>query len=197
MTRREVVLSSGASTIDSDAPKQLRIDADILIPGRGNPMKSGVLVYSPNRALGGTGKIIWAGQAVHLPPSYSKLPVHVRVPVLMPGLWDCHCHYLGEAEPNLDHLAVLPHALAGARSARDVAATLNAGFTSVRELAGFGAELSKAINEGWIPGPNIYSVFDSRSRQRPTDVDTKPECCADQSNCWPWRPSHHAIQLGS
>jgi imidazolonepropionase-like amidohydrolase len=38
-----------------------------------------------------------------------------------------------------------------------VAATLNAGFTSVRELAGYGIELSTAINEGWIPGPNIYS----------------------------------------
>lgn len=75
----------------------------------------------------------------------------------MPGLWDCHVHFFGEAAPNLDHLVLLPQALAGVRSARDVAATLNAGFTSVRELAGYGAELSKAVNEGWIPGPNIYS----------------------------------------
>ena len=193
MTRRDLVLGSAPSTSDSDAPKQLRIDADILIPGRGNPVKSGVLIYSPGKSSGGTGKIIWAGQVVHLPPSYLKLPVHLRVPVLMPGLWDCHCHYLGEAEPNLDHLAVLPHALAGARSARDVAATLNAGFTSVRELAGFGAELSKAINEGWLPGPNIYSVFDSRSQQRRADVDMKLECCADQSNCRTWRSPHNAF----
>ena len=36
-----------------------------------------------------------------------------------------------------DHLAV-----AGARAVRNVAATLNAGFTSVRELAGYGVQLA-------------------------------------------------------
>ena len=52
---------------------------------------------------------------------------------------------------------MLPQSLAGARTARDLAATLNAGFTSVRELAGYGVFISKAVNEGWIPGPTIYS----------------------------------------
>ena len=157
MTKREVVRIAGVSTSDSDTPKELRVNADLLIPGRGDPIKSGVLIYSPNKASGGTGTILWAGRLDHLPPTYAKLPVQMRVPVLMPGLWDCHCHYLGEADANLDHLALLPHALAGVRSARDLAATLNAGFTSVRELAGFGAELSKAVDEEWIPGPNIYT----------------------------------------
>ena len=35
---------------------------------------------------------------------------------------------------------------------------MNAGYTSVREVGGYGVELSKAINEGWLPGPNIYSA---------------------------------------
>ena len=58
----------------------------------------------------------------------------------------------------MEHLAFLPSALAGLRSARDVVATLNAGFTSVRELGGYGIDFKAAIDEGWIPGPHIYSA---------------------------------------
>lgn len=52
----------------------------------------------------------------------------------------------------------IPKSLAGARSARDIAATLNAGFTSCRELCGFGIELAQAVNEGALVGPHIYSA---------------------------------------
>lgn len=54
-------------------------------------------------------------------------------------------------------MVTLPQSLAGARTARDLLATLSAGFTSVREMGGYGVFISKAIDEGWIPGPNIYS----------------------------------------
>ena len=64
---------------------------------------------------------------------------------------------MGLNSTSIDNLAVLPQSLAGARTARDLAATLNAGFTSVRELAGYGVFISKAVDEGWIPGPTIYS----------------------------------------
>ena len=75
----------------------------------------------------------------------------------MPGMWDCHVHFMGSDKTSIDEWAIVPPALAGARSAKDVAATLNAGFTSVREMAGYGVELSKAIDEGWLLGPNTYS----------------------------------------
>ena len=48
-------------------------------------------------------------------------------------------------------------ALTGARIARDVALLLNAGFTSVREMAGYGLQIAEGIKEGSIVGPNIYS----------------------------------------
>ena len=76
----------------------------------------------------------------------------------MPGLWDAHVHYFGAPDLNLDKVALIRPALAGMRAARDVAATLNAGYTSVREVGGYGIDFSQAINEGWIPGPNIYSA---------------------------------------
>lgn len=51
----------------------------------------------------------------------------------------------------------MPLILAGARGARDCLVTLRAGVTSVQELAGYGIDLSKAIAEGTLVGPNIYS----------------------------------------
>ena len=48
-------------------------------------------------------------------------------------------------------------ALIGARIARDVMLLLNAGFTSVREMAGYGLQIAEAVKEGSIVGPNIYS----------------------------------------
>lgn len=58
----------------------------------------------------------------------------------------------------MDKLALLRPALAGFRAAKDAVATLNAGYTSVREVGGYGIDFSKAIDEEWIPGPRIYSA---------------------------------------
>lgn len=142
----------------------IRIDADLLIPGRGQPIKNATLIYTPSEipsSLTTTtkpGKVIYAGPTSSLPLHLSSLHPTSHVPVLMPGLWDCHVHFFGESQPSLEHIAVLPPSLAGLRSARDVMATLNAGFTSVREVGGYGIDFSKAIDEGWIPGPKIYSA---------------------------------------
>jgi len=126
------------------------IKADILIPGRGDPIKNGVVIIEGK-------KITYAGTEKSVPDKYKSINM-AHVPVLMPGLWDCHIHYLGLGnEYSLDAAARVPLILAGARGARDVLVTLRAGFTSVRELAGYGIDLSKAIAEGTLVGPNIYS----------------------------------------
>lgn len=70
---------------------------------------------------------------------------------------DIAVHFIGSNSTSIDAVATIPQSLAGARIARDLAATLDAGFTSVREMAGYGVFVSKAVEEGWIPGPNIYS----------------------------------------
>lgn len=150
--------SPSANTSTESQPKEIRVDADLLIPGRGDPIQSASLIYSPNPAAGGTGTIVWAGKTASIPHQHTSLPTQEHVPVLIPGLWDSHVHYFGRADPNIENLALLHLALAGVRSARDIAATLNAGYTSVREVGGNGAELAKAVNEGWVPGPNIYAA---------------------------------------
>lgn len=127
-----------------------RINADLLIPGRGSPLENGAVVCDGDR-------MAYAGAQKSVPEEYESVDT-TRVPVLMPGLWDCHVHYLGSQHASIDAFYQTPQALAGARSARDVAATLRAGFTSVRELAGYGVELSQAIDEGTLIGPRIYSA---------------------------------------
>jgi len=129
--------------------KVLRIDAKLLIPGRGQPIDDGTLLVEGS-------KITYAGPRKDVPLPFQALPA-TAVNVLMPGMWDCHLHYMGLDSYKFDEFVLMPQALAGARLARDVAATLNSGFTSVRELAGYGVELAKAIDEGWLQGPTIYS----------------------------------------
>ena len=139
-------------------PIHYRIDASLLISGRGTPVKDATLIYIASSDAYPRGLITYAGATSNLPALYADvIPTH-HVTVLMPGLWDCHVHYFGSATGDNEALAILPPALAVLRSARDVAATLNAGFTSVREVGGWGVDFSKAIDEGYIPGPRIYSA---------------------------------------
>ena len=127
-----------------------QIVADLLIPGRGQPLKQATCIFRANR-------IEWVGLQSELPQQYKDVVPTAKVPVLMPGLWDCHVHFLGATSAKVAGFISNPQALAGARSAKDITATLNAGFTSVREMAGYGVELSQAIEDGWLEGPNIYS----------------------------------------
>ena len=75
----------------------------------------------------------------------------------MPGLWDCHGHFLGARTANLEEVAVTPTAVAAARAAKDAEVALRAGFTSVREAGGLGVHLARVIDEGLIAGPSIYA----------------------------------------
>lgn len=47
---------------------------------------------------------------------------------------------------------------AGARCSRALKDTLYAGFTSCVDLAGYGPELNRVIEEGLILGPSIYGT---------------------------------------
>jgi len=81
---------------------------------------------------------------------------------VLPGLMDMHVHMLFELGPNsrADALSVTTSmsALRGAHHARK---TLNAGFTTVRDLGGDPEAiyaLRDSIDRGWIPGPRILAA---------------------------------------
>jgi imidazolonepropionase-like amidohydrolase len=126
-----------------------RIEAELLIPGQGEPVSDGVVVLDgPVISYAGpaSGAPVTPGAAVH------------RTETVMPGMWDCHGHFLGGRTMDLSRLPIEPAPLRAARCARDLASALDAGITSVREVGGLGVYLARAVEEGVLPGPTIYAA---------------------------------------
>ena len=126
-----------------------RIEAGVLIPGTGDPIVDGVVTIEGDT-------IAFAGPAHAAPPTPGA--VTVSVPVVMPGLWDCHCHLFGIRAPDLTLLAVEPVAVRATRIVRDAEHALLAGVTSLREVGGLGVHLARTIAEGTNPGPHVYAA---------------------------------------
>ncbi|KAK2592309.1 hypothetical protein QQS21_009999 [Conoideocrella luteorostrata] len=144
-------VGAGEQTDDKSAVTLL--SAQVLIPGRGKPIQHGAV------AVRG-GKIEWVGSFASRPEEYRSIrPTSVHV--LMPGLWDCHVHFLAldVVQPASNIIGFLPGsaALAGAVIVDDLRRALAAGYTTVRELGGYGADLFPGIQKGALVGPNVYS----------------------------------------
>lgn len=134
------------------------VHADVLIPGRGDPITHGAMVVSKSE-----GAIVWVGSYPSLPSEYNGVPF-TKHPVLMPGLWDVHTHFFGaDVVGGLQDAmsTYLPgqQAQVGAALVSDLRATLDAGFTSVRELGGTAGFLQPLITKGFIAGPTVYSAL--------------------------------------
>ncbi|HEX2155019.1 MAG TPA: amidohydrolase family protein [Acidimicrobiia bacterium] len=129
----------------------VHINASQLIPGDGEPVSDGVVVLDGS-------EITYSGPAADAPDSPSAQVVQAET--VMPGMWDCHTHLMGLAAGvvNLEALITQTPQIGVLRAARDAAAALDAGFTSVREVGGFGALLARAAEEGIIRSPTIYGA---------------------------------------
>jgi imidazolonepropionase-like amidohydrolase len=126
-----------------------RIEAGLLLPGADAPVLDAVLVADG-------GAISYAGPASSAPATPAAIVTSAAV--VMPGLWDCHGHFMGARSFDLARLPQEPVALRAARCARDLANALNAGVTSVREVGGLGVYLGRAVSEGILDGPSIYAA---------------------------------------
>ena len=126
-----------------------RIEAALLLPGGGEPVTDGVVVLD--------GPVIsYAGPAADAPATPGAAVR--RTETVMPGMWDCHGHFLGVRKLDIGQLPVEPVPLRAARCARDLRAALDAGVTSVREVGGLGIYLAKAVSEGVLDGPAVYAA---------------------------------------
>jgi imidazolonepropionase-like amidohydrolase len=122
-----------------------RIDAKKLIPGRGEPIDNASVVLDG-------GSISYVGPSDDAPGA----DLTVTTETVMPGMWECHGHFLGLTSANFnDHLGLRPQ-MAAMRVTHDARKVLDAGFTSVREMGGYGTFLGRTIDEGWAVGPNVY-----------------------------------------
>jgi imidazolonepropionase-like amidohydrolase len=74
---------------------------------------------------------------------------------LMPGLLDAHVHLaITELDPATE--AALPPAVLALRIAREIEATLDAGFTTVRDAGGLDWGFKEAVRLGLIRGPRLF-----------------------------------------
>lgn len=126
-----------------------RIEADLLIPGRGEPVENGCVVLKDE-------EIAYAGPQEGAPSTPEAETM--GVPAVMPGMWDCHGHFLGILGANVEVIARTPLPVLAARVAKDAERALLAGFTSVREPGGLGVHLARVVDEGTLPGPHIYAA---------------------------------------
>jgi imidazolonepropionase-like amidohydrolase len=126
-----------------------RIEAELLIPGHGGPVRDGVVVLDGAR-------IGYAGPAGMAPPTPGAAVT--RAAAVMPGMWECHGHLLGTRTFDLAQLPLEPEALRAARCTHDLRAALDAGVTSVRDVGGFGVYLARAVAEGLVDGPAVYGA---------------------------------------
>src|SRR6266536_3209667 len=101
-----------------------RFEADVLIPGVGDPVRGGVVIVDGPA-------ITYAGPAVSAPGTPGATVT--RAPAVMPGMWDCHGHFMGIRSLDFSRLPLEPVGARVARCVGDLRAALNAGVTSVRE----------------------------------------------------------------
>lgn len=160
--------------------RSYRIDAALLIPGRGQPMANGSVILED-------GAIAWVGPQANAPDTSARMPT-VAVPVVMPGMWDCHTHLTGLTRTSLDDVMRVPVPVAAARAVRDAERALDAGFTSVREVGGYGVHVAQVIDEGTTRGPTVYAAGDLISQTGGhADLHTySPGCMADLAQRGGW-----------
>ncbi len=102
---------------------------------------------------------------------------------LMPGLIDAHVHVYA-ADADLGRLDRMPRSLQAVHAARDLEASLQRGFTTVRDAAGADWGLATALDTGLIKGPRLFfagqalSPTGGHGDMRPnTALDNLCGCC--------------------
>jgi imidazolonepropionase-like amidohydrolase len=118
-----------------------------LIDGTGTePIRGATLVAED-------GRITAVGANVE-PPRDAGVVIDAGGRTLMPGMIDCHVHMLFKPAALQDRL-LTPQTLRLFEGMENARATLDAGFTSVRDAGGTPQGFKMAIDRGMIPGPRM------------------------------------------
>lgn len=116
----------------------------------------------PDRALVlRDGRIDWVGPAAEIPEiSAPHRVVDADGGTILPGFVDAHVHMTmsGEGMNPADLINQPPHYGYFTAIPR-LKATLDAGVTSVRDLAGLDQAVVRAVDEGIVPGPRITTAY--------------------------------------
>lgn len=151
MTGFAVLLMAVCACVAQPATPRVVVHAGKLVD-----VKTGKLLSDQVVVIQGD-KIASVGPASEVTPSSSDKIIDLPHATVLPGLIDVHTHLTGDPSFGYESLAIsIPReALTGAKNAR---ITLNAGFTTVRNLGASGytdVALRDAINAGDVPGPRM------------------------------------------
>jgi imidazolonepropionase-like amidohydrolase len=106
------------------------------------------------------GKMISGVEKGYIPTLANDLVIDCKNKTVMPGLIDCHVHLEDEFSRHEfeDQFKLNPADIAF-QSLGHAWITLQAGFTTVRDVGGTGVDISlrNAINRGLVKGPRIYT----------------------------------------
>lgn len=133
--------------------KQLRaITGAVLIDGTGaDPVMDATVLAEGNAILD-------VGRGIDVPEGSEVLEAQGKV--MMPGLIDAHVHLCASGEPSIFSMLQHPRGLIQLMAARNAENTLEAGYTTVRDmgaLSGFAISLRRAIEMGVARGPRIMA----------------------------------------
>lgn len=151
MTGFAVLLMAVCACVAQPATPRVVVHAGKLVD-----VKTGKLLSDQVVVIQGD-KIASVGPASEVAPSSSDKIIDLPHATVLPGLIDVHTHLTGDPSFGYESLAIsIPReALTGAKNAR---ITLNAGFTTVRNVGASGytdVALRDAINAGDVPGPRM------------------------------------------
>jgi imidazolonepropionase-like amidohydrolase len=125
-----------------------------------------LLTMSDERVLNEMTVVVVGDTIARLEVGYSLAPegatvIDWRQYTVLPGLIDCHVHLEWEQNrASYTERYTLNDTESAIRGVVYAERTLRAGFTTVRDLGGRGANLAlrNAVQQGWIPGPRILTA---------------------------------------
>jgi imidazolonepropionase-like amidohydrolase len=123
---------------------------------------SGRVVFAGGRVFDGTGAppaeadvAVAAGRIVEVGPGLDgDEVVDVGGRCLLPGLFDCHVH-VTFSDVDMLRLVQTPFSYRFFEAARNLAATLRVGITTVRDACGADLGVKRAVADGLVAGPRM------------------------------------------
>lgn len=130
------------------------VHAGLLIDGRQDEARAEMSITIEE------GRIVSVDKDYIQPKDGDKI-INLKDYTVMPGLMDMHTHLMSQhSKDSYSEKFFMDQADYALRSTVYARATIMAGFTTVRDLGDNGVNsvaLRKAINQGWMPGPRIFT----------------------------------------
>lgn len=154
MLRISTIISLFLISYSTSFAQQTYIHAGQLFDGTGDDIRENVTIII-------NGQSIESVEDGFLDPGANTQLIDLTDQTVLPGLIDLHVHLEGETNPNryIETFTMDPEERA-LRSVMFARRTLDAGFTTVRDLGGTGVNtaLRDAIASGYVEGPRVVSV---------------------------------------